>query len=151
MGLIPRSYPLPVGYEPFEGVSTQMAKRDHSHTIEVEDWITVLDADLENGWTNPAGGQTPFRFLKDPMGFVHIEGKLDSGTTAAGTRIYTLPVGYRPSGALLVPVLSNFGLSRIPLNIELDGDLTIGLSAAANNMYFSIIFEADREQVDFTR
>lgn len=48
---------------------------------------------------------TGAQFMKDSLGFVHIQGSVQSGTTGV---VFTLPVGYRPSELLYVP-MSNTG------------------------------------------
>jgi len=60
-------------------------------------WTT---ATYENGWTNnDAVNFGPTQYWKDPEGMVHIRG-LPKGVTA-GTTIFTLPAGYRPSQTIL--------------------------------------------------
>lgn len=52
-------------------------------------WTTPT---LLNSWT--ARGGDPAGYLKDPMGFVHLRGRLTGG--GSGTAAFVLPVGYRP-------------------------------------------------------
>jgi hypothetical protein len=58
-----------------------------------------------SGWGDYAGW-SPVRFYKDPFGIVHLEGLATkhSGTPVGGETILTLPVGYRPSAALIFAV-----------------------------------------------
>lgn len=55
--------------------------------------------DLQNGWVNYGAGYESATYWKDKCGKVHIAGMIKSGTTAAETVIFTLPVGYRPRAA----------------------------------------------------
>jgi hypothetical protein len=50
-----------------------------------------------NGWQNIAStdGFHPARFCKDALGYVHLDGVLDGGTTF--TRAFTLPPAFRPA------------------------------------------------------
>lgn len=141
-----RTIPRPIGYESQEGVSKEQANKDHQHVIEVEDWT---EPELLNGWTEPATSLR-VRYLKDNMGFVHIEGGLIAGTVAANTVLFVLPVGYRPTLRNRFPYVNNTGASLGTMYVEPNGNVVIG-SAAAANMFINIIFEANRAQVDFTR
>ena len=56
-------------------------------------WIAVS---FQNGWTNYGGlPQTQVSYMKDSMGFVHLQGVISGGTNAATA--FTLPAGYRSS------------------------------------------------------
>lgn len=58
-----------------------------------------------NSWVNVAGGTEAAAFYKD-RGRVFLAGRVKSGTV--GATIFTLPVGYRPTGSELVfPVIAN--------------------------------------------
>ncbi|MDP3890869.1 hypothetical protein [Nocardioides sp.] len=59
---------------------------------------------FENGWHDYYLAYNPARFYKDPFGIVHLSGGMAGGTLHANA--FTLPVGYRPVGVLLFPVLS---------------------------------------------
>lgn len=61
-------------------------------------WITPT---LLNGWGGfNQNGYTTARFFKDSMGYVHIDGLIKGGSVVAGTTVFVLPVGYRPSQVL---------------------------------------------------
>jgi hypothetical protein len=49
---------------------------------------------FEHSWKNAGEPFEPCTFYKDPLGFVHIEGVVESGEE--GKSIFTLPVGFRP-------------------------------------------------------
>jgi hypothetical protein len=66
-----------------------------------EAWI---EPTLLNGWVN-FGGDTPnIAYFKDEFGFVHIRGSIKSGTTTNFTKIFDLPVGYRPLKEVAIPI-----------------------------------------------
>ena len=53
---------------------------------------------LLNSWVNYGGSRKVAGYYKDVIGIVHLEGVIASGTTTSPTNIFTLPVGYRPTG-----------------------------------------------------
>ena len=55
------------------------------------DWIAPT---LLNSWVNAGGAFETAGYLKDPLGFVHLKGVVQSGTS--GTAVFVLPTGYRP-------------------------------------------------------
>lgn len=133
------TYPKPVGYNVSEGSMEEPARRDHEHNLIVETFRS-LNGLLVNGWTDVNG-----KFGLDPMGFVHIEGRVDAGTVAAGTTIFTLPVGYRPPINLRHLALTNTGAQACGIVINANGTVTTSGFAAVANLYFNSIFEASRE------
>ena len=141
--------PRPVGYEANLGVMEESAALDHEHPVFVERWHYVEDTELLNGWNNASGTVQTFRFLRDPMGFVHLDGKLDAGVVTNGTFIYVLPVGYRPGFNHRFPVITSTGAAISAILINLDGTISLSGPPATTNLYFSgIIFEADRNTLD---
>lgn len=50
---------------------------------------------LVNSWANVSGFET-VGYLKDPFGFVHLKGVINTGTSA--TVAFVLPAGFRPGG-----------------------------------------------------
>ena len=58
---------------------------------------------LLNNWVagSPGGGRGP-RYLKDKQGMVHIYGVVSNEFGSSNTVIFTLPVGYRPSGTIIM-------------------------------------------------
>lgn len=54
---------------------------------------------FQNSWVNYGGVYQPLRFMKDPFGFVHLEGCIKNGTNAAS--VFTLPTGYRPPNKMI--------------------------------------------------
>lgn len=60
-----------------------------------EDWHDFVPADFSNGWVNSAGAVTAsYKYMPD--GTVMLKGRIGSGTTAVGTVVLTMPVGWRP-------------------------------------------------------
>lgn len=60
---------------------------------------SVQTVSLQNSWANYGAGYQTFGYWKDSQGVVHLQGLIKSGTTTAGTLLFTLPSGYRPSAA----------------------------------------------------
>jgi hypothetical protein len=79
---------------------------DTKANITQEAWITPT---LISGWVNVGGIYTTCQYMKDQFGFVHLKGRISSGTFAAP--LFTLPIGYRPSKIMnfAVPSAGEFG------------------------------------------
>jgi hypothetical protein len=90
--------------------------------LEVTDTVHVIGSAGEipfaNGWI-PYGAPypSPYYYLEGSM--VHMDGLIKSGTVNAV--MFTLPVGYRPSGHELISVVSNNVGSR--LDVKPNGDV----------------------------
>jgi hypothetical protein len=78
--------------------STQL---DLKANKEQEAWIAPT---LLNGWVNFGGNTQNISYFKDEFGFVHIRGSIKSGTTTNFTKIFDLPVGYRPLKEVAIPI-----------------------------------------------
>jgi hypothetical protein len=74
------------------------------NTIGTMAWVAMTGS-YSNSWVDFSAGWAAGRYMKDPFGFVHIEGMVKNGTAAA--TIFTLPAGYRPSLQLYLPTISN--------------------------------------------
>lgn len=57
-----------------------------------------LSPSLQNGWVDYGSSWQTSRYWKDKNGYVHLEGLIKNGTTSAGTTLFVLPSGYRPTG-----------------------------------------------------
>lgn len=71
---------------------------------------------LLNGWLNFSSTSEPWQragFYKDLSGVVHLTGLIKDGTTANGTVLGTLPVGYRPAKQEVFTVTTSSGTARI--------------------------------------
>lgn len=97
---------------------------------------------LLNSWVNYGGTLATAGYLKDAHGFVHITGVIKSGTTTAGTVLFTLPVGYRPAKQEMFLANIFSGASVGLLDIDASGNVNF---QAGSNTIFSlcgIIFKA---------
>lgn len=86
---------------------------------------------LINGWSNFGGGFDGASVAKQGR-VVVMRGLVSGGTVAAGTTLCVLPVGHRPSAAVMVPAQCSGGTLRLDIlangNVNLGGDLTAGAS-----------------------
>lgn len=84
-----------------------------------------------NSWVNFAAGWQSAGFYKDPLGFVHLRGKIKSGTI--NTTAFTLPPGHRPVVSEQFPVASNgaFGV------VDVLSDGTV-VPSVGSNVYVSL-------------
>lgn len=84
-------------------------------------------------WTNYGSPFQTARFTKDRDGFVMLEGHVTNG--AAGSDIFYLPLGYRPTKQILVPAHTNTGYGHLSIGINgqvthmSGGTLTVSLLA----------------------
>lgn len=61
----------------------------------VGDWV---DATISlSGWTSQGATENPLGFFKDRDGTVHIRGRVAGTPATAGSVLFTLPVGFRPT------------------------------------------------------
>ncbi|HCQ30141.1 MAG TPA: hypothetical protein DIU39_07635 [Flavobacteriales bacterium] len=73
--------------------------RIDTNGIVQEPWQNVT---LQNGWINYGTGYAAPQFYKDKEGVIHVKGLIQNGTTAPGTVLFNLPLGYRPSERRIV-------------------------------------------------
>lgn len=99
-----------------------VAKKNYEEKY-VTGWITPT---LLNGWATY--NQAP-SYLKDQSNFVHLKGRVSSGSTTSGTVIFSLPPGFRPGELrkFIVAVYPGSGnTSSGALNINYaDGTVTV--------------------------
>jgi hypothetical protein len=123
----------------FEELETQFIALDAKKANKVQEaWIMPT---LLNGVTNYAGGLTPVCYYKNDFNTVCLNGI--SSSVAAGTIIFTLPVGYRPSKRLFISTVVGNGFGWI--QIYSDGRVTLG-NGFASTVYISyggITFRAE--------
>lgn len=85
---------------------------------------------LLNGWVNfDPVNWSPATYWRDASGVVHIEGLVRSGITVAGTPIFVLPEGFRPSNNLLFAVIANNAIGRV--DVKASGAVTAEVASAA--------------------
>lgn len=82
--------------------------------IAQEAWITPT---LQNTYASVLG--YPVGYYKDDFGVVHLKGRVGTGT--AGTIIFTLPVGYRPSADIYIICAVDNGSSYTRVKISAIG------------------------------
>ena len=85
---------------------------------------------FQNGWQNgdPASSTTA-AYYRDPFGVLHFKGVVDNGS--AGSTIFTLPVGYRPSKSLVATVSQSGVAAELSVSSNGSVGLITGSSAAA--------------------
>jgi hypothetical protein len=59
-------------------------------------WIDLAPY-MQNGWSV----YLPAAFMRDALGFVHMQGEILAGTTAADTVVCTLPIGFRVKASVV--------------------------------------------------
>lgn len=88
------------------------------------------------GWTAASlinsfaagAGSTP-GYLKDALGFVHLRGSVNTGTT--NTVAFVLPAGYRPGVTDFWPALQSSGVAGSYVNIATNGNVTVTYTGGA--------------------
>jgi hypothetical protein len=61
-----------------------------------------------SGWTSQGATENPLGYFKDRDGTVHLRGRVAGSAASAGSVLFTLPVGFRPTNAKDIQT-SNFG------------------------------------------
>ena len=96
---------------------------EDSINTDPEEWT---DATLANGWTNHGAPYANVGYLMGPDGFVHLRGACRNGTSASGTRLFTLPVNYRPTEENIIPIQSDSAVSvQSRIQITTTGDVNV--------------------------
>ena len=96
---------------------------------------TKIAPELLNGWTDyNADTYEPCGYFKDSCGVVHLSGMVAGGTTTAGTGLFTLPEGYRPSKVEIFLCVTSGGTGSIRINT----DGAVILRSGANAMWTSL-------------
>ena len=128
-----------------------MSSRVEELRGECEDWHFVGSTNdygvtFSNSWANVGGASDPpAAFMKDKMGFVHLIGRIDTGTT--GTVAFTLPVGYRPAYHNVQIVSNNNGGpgpggATVRIDLTTNGNVTPYFSAGTDMRLDGVIFRA---------
>lgn len=110
--------------------------------ISQPNWI---EPTLENSWIN-YGTYKNIAYMKDTLGFVHIVGFIKGGTKIIGTRLFALPVGYRPLGAIPFPATSSDGSSYFASSFDVTADGLVKVGANVYNDWYVIncMFKAEQ-------
>ena len=95
---------------------------------------------LLNSWVNYGSIYQTAGYFKDSEGVVHIRGVIKSGTTTAGTTVFVLPVGYRPSAYEIYPVDGNG--TFVSMLIDTSGNVSWNSTANATATSISAQFRA---------
>lgn len=112
------------GVKPIQTIETLYQEKAEKYQ---ESWIAPT---LLNAWINVGGTDDAAGYMKDSLGFVHLKGIIYNGVITAGTVLFTLPAGYRPSKKLPVMALTSGGVIR--LDIKNTGEVSI-VSATSNS------------------
>lgn len=100
---------------------------DNNGNMETE---SLKLANLAGGWSQYSGFET-CGYWKDPFGVVHVQGLIRNGTTTQGTRLFTLPTGYRPSStALFICHAATSQYARV--DVSSSGDVTLNSSGVGS-------------------
>ncbi len=97
-------------------------------------------ATLQNGWTNVGGTFANAGFYVDATGHVHLVGMIQGGAAAAGTVLFTLPAGYRPTRSAEFRVHS--GTLPSSLLVRSDGIVSIRNAFSTSASLEGVIFRA---------
>lgn len=92
--------------------------------------VPSTEPTLLNGWVNfDPTSWAVVSYWRDASGVVHIEGLIKDGVTVAGTVIFALPEGHRPSSNLVFVEWGNLGSCRI--DVKVDGTVTAESNVSA--------------------
>lgn len=103
---------------------------------------------FQNGWSN-AGGGVPcsYRLIAAPYRCIQVVGEMVPGTTANGTTVANLPVGYRPTNRISFPVAMNpspgGGVVGPLLQLGTSGNFGIFGATPGCTVYFTAIIPLD--------
>lgn len=107
-------------------------------------WITPTPT---SPYTNFGAGLVPLRYLKDPLGFVHLEGFVALNAATSGATLLTLPAGYRPSLTIEVPASLRTAGNNAPMGfvqVESSGVVMPGWTGTPTVAGFSVSFLAEQ-------
>jgi hypothetical protein len=97
---------------------------------------------LQSGWNNGGGGNQTAGFRKDNSGRVWLRGFISGGQTAAGTLLFTLPAGYRPTATeTLLPCASQN--SFVGLYVDTNGAVRLNTGSGSNISLTGVSFSAN--------
>lgn len=127
-----------IGPNIFNGIATKVLDNGNG-TMGV-----VKTAPLSNGWVAFSGGAATLKFIKSADGMVHLYGSIKSGTTANGTVIATLPVGFRPSESIFANgLVVNAGTPQpCEVAISTSGTVSINYVLSSNQLNINLTFPA---------
>ena len=85
-----------------------------------------------NSWVNWGAPYFNAAYWKDPLGFVHLRGVIQSGVV--GSAAFTLPPGFRPAGTVLLATISNNAIGRV----EVANTGTVTPISPSSNVWVSL-------------
>ena len=129
----------------FEGILSNIDTiKDSLDTLENPDSPGWLDIELQNNWVQSAAlDAVRPKYFKDKFGQVFIRGVIASGTTANGTVIFALPVGYRPLKIEVIGIQEDTGSGDAHIYIYPSGDVTIERVTASAELSIECSFYAE--------
>ena len=80
---------------------------------------------LSNSWVDYGLGFNTTGYFRDSNGLVHIRGLIKSGTTTAGTLLFTLSAGNRPATECIFATRMS-GPAACEIRVQADGDVLLG-------------------------
>jgi hypothetical protein len=118
--------------------------RASTFDTDTDGWHYIGDSgepSFENSWVNYGATDYSLRFMKDQMGFVHIQGQVTGGTISANP-VFTLPTGYRPTK--YVNYVCNSANSSFYGSVKADGVVNIQTGTNTNWFHLDISFKAEQ-------
>ena len=114
----------------FENFKRRQSQRFKTEII--EDWNAPA---LLNSWVNyNAATHQPAGYYRDPLGVVHVRGTIKDGTATAGTVLFQLPIGYRPTKFVFLPIVHNGAWGFV--YVTASGNVTLGMGVT--NTYVTL-------------
>lgn len=89
---------------------------------------------FQNLWANDSGATT--RFCKDPHGWVHLAGRIRSGTM--GSTAFVLPAGYRPGQLIILATVSHNGTNDLISELRVDTNGNVIPNTGSSSNWFSL-------------
>lgn len=124
------------------GISTTQIATTAFVRQEIDAQLTWTNFTLQNSWAVTAGRRAVYRKI---LGQVQIEFGVVNGTATDGTVLATLPVGFRPSTQIGLPVVAapnvapGAGVTNPRVVINTDGTITCQNVSSANGVSFSVL------------
>lgn len=100
---------------------------DHVNTIPAWQIPTLV-----NSWGNVGAPSASAAYLKDPMGFVHLRGTVQNGSS--GTTAFVLPAGYRPVATITYAGSGNAGGEDRMISINSSGSVSLSWAEGASTI-----------------
>jgi hypothetical protein len=104
----------------------------------VDSGTSLTSPTLGSSWANFGSGYEGAGYVKDSGGNVHLQGLIKSGTTTAGTVLFTLPSGSRPQSDIMLPVAANNSYGSI--DVQSDGDVVVRVASSTWTSLSGVVF-----------